>query len=162
MVFKYFWISFILVTIVNAYVMRYRSNKYIAESPELEAGYDKLLKGMIFYGNIPWVIIGIGIMTGLANSVIDFLNPRSMKPIVLIFHLSIIVLWGLSIRWLYFKKGAEFLEKHRGFIQVHGFGHRADVSASQIKSFFPIVLIGGIGGMIAMWFIEIPTSVIEM
>ncbi|AEA44886.1 hypothetical protein [Fluviicola taffensis] len=155
--FKYFWIAFIIITFVNAFIMRHRSKKYITEMPDLKDGYDKLFKGMIFYGNIPWVIMGFGIISGLSNNMFDYFNPKSMNSIVLVFHFSIIVLWVLSIRWIYFKSGAEFIENHPGFIQVQGFGNRNNISAKQIKLFYPLMLAVGIAGMIMMWIMDKPT-----
>ena len=120
-------------------------------------GYDKLVKGILFYGNIPWIIMGFGIISGLTTTIFDYFDPKSMNAIVLVFHLSIIVLWGLSTRWIYFKQGAEFLEKHPGLIQMKGFGNRSDVTVKQIKLFYPLMLAGGIFAMVMMWVTDIPT-----
>lgn len=155
--FKYFWVAFIIGTVVSAYTMRYRSKKYIDEAPELKLGYDKLFKGILIYGNVPWVIMGGGILAGITHGIFDYFNPKSLNPIVLLFHFSIIVLWILSVWWIYFNRGAEFIEKHPGFLQVHAFGSRTDVTAKQVKMFFPLALAGGIGGMIMMWVADIPS-----
>jgi len=101
--------------------------------------------------------MGFGIISGLANGMFDYFNPKSMNSIVLVFHFSIIVLWVLSIWWIYFKQGAEFIEKHPGFIQVQSFGKRSNVTAKQIKLFYPLMLAGGIAGMVMMWVMDIPT-----
>ncbi|UAY50940.1 hypothetical protein [Ferruginibacter albus] len=143
LIFKQTWIIFIMVTIANALTLKSKSKSYIAANPELEEGYEKLFKGIIFYGNIPWVIIGIGNLSGLTKSVFDFFAPRQMNPIVLIFHFSIVLLWTLSIKWIYFQNGAEFLERHPGLLKFQ--------TAKQIKLFFPLMLLGGIIAMIVMW-----------
>jgi hypothetical protein len=155
-IFKQVWIMFIAVTIANALILKYRSKKYIAENPDLEEGYKKLFKGVIIFGNIPWIIIAIGNLSGLTNSISDFFNPRAMNPIVLIFHASIIVLWILSVRWIYFKDGAAFLESHPGLIKKSSFTGNSNVTAKQIKIYFPLMLLGGIVGMIMMWVMKIP------
>ncbi|BDD01478.1 hypothetical protein [Persicobacter psychrovividus] len=80
-----------------------------------------------------------------------------MNPMVLIFHLSIIILWALSKRWIYFKKGAEFIETHPGLMQKSSFSGNTNVTAKQIKLLFPLMLLGGIAGMIMMWFMNFPT-----
>lgn len=67
-----------------------------------------------------------------------------MNPIVLLFHASIVAIWILSVRWIYFKDGAEFLERHPGLL-------RGNPTAKSIKIFFPFMLIGGIAGMVMMW-----------
>ncbi|MEO1048986.1 MAG: hypothetical protein AAFX87_00055 [Bacteroidota bacterium] len=155
---KYFWVLFIATTVINAFILRARSKKYTAEKPQLKEGYNKLFKGFIIYTNIPWVIMMIGDLTGSTQNVFEYLNPRSLNPVVLLFHLSLIILWFLLVRWIYFKRGAEFLEKHPGFIRVSGIRGRSDVTAKQIKFFLPIMILGGVFAMIMMWFSPIPST----
>ena len=147
---------FIAVTIANGLILKYRSKKYITQNPELENGYDKYIKGLLIYGNIPWVIIMIGNLSGITQNFFENFNPKAMNPMVLIFHFSIIVLWVLSVRWIYFKNGAEFIEKHPGLIQKSSFSGNTNVTAKQIKLFFPLMLLGGITGMIMMWIADFP------
>jgi hypothetical protein len=156
-IFKQAWIMFIAVTFANAFILKFRAKKYIDKNPDLRKGYEDLFKGIVLFGNIPWIVIAIGNLTGMTNSIFDFFNPRALNPIVLIFHASIIVLWLLSIRWIYFRNGAAFLERHPGFIEKHGFSGNSAVTAKEIKTFFPLMLLGGIVGMIMMWLIKIPT-----
>ena len=53
---------------------------------------------------------------------------------------------------IYFKDGAEFMEKHPGLIIKKGFSVDAEkVTAKQIKIFFGLGLIGGIFGMVILW-----------
>lgn len=154
--FKQAWIIFIAVTLVNAFVLKFRAKKYIAKNPALKKGYDDLFKGILLLGNIPWVIMAIGNLSGITNSVFDFFTPRAMNPIVLIFHAAIIVLWILSVRWIYFKGGAAFLENHPGLFRKSGFGGNTNLTAKQIKIYFPFMLLGGIVAMIMMWVISTP------
>lgn len=147
---KHIWILFITITIVNGLVLKYRSRGYIARDPELAPGYEKLFRGWIFYGNIPWIIIAIGNLTGLTNNIFEYFQPRQMNPAVLIFHLSTIILWILLVKWIYFEKGAEFLERHPGLFRKSGFSNK-DLSAGKIKFFLPLMLLGGVVSMIIMW-----------
>jgi hypothetical protein len=75
---------------------------------------------------------------------LEYFAPRQMNPIVLLFHATIIMIWILSIKWIYFQNGVEFLEKHPGIF-------RNDLKAKQLKWFFPLMLAGGIIAMIMMW-----------
>ena len=155
-IFKHTWIMFIAVTIANGLIFKSRSKKYIREKPELEEGYNKYIKGWMIYGNIPWIIMMIGNLSGLTQNTFEYFNLRAMNPIVLLFHLSIIVLWILVVRWVYFKKGAEFFENHPGLIQISSFKGNTNVTAKQVYLLVLIMLLGGIGGMIMMWFMNFP------
>ena len=135
-IFNYTWVMFIAVTIANGLVLKYRSKKYIAQNPDLKKGYDKYFKGWLFYGNIPWVIMMVGSLTGLTHSTFEYFSPRTLNPIVLIFHLSIIILWVLSVRWIYFKNGAEFIETHPGLMEKSSFRENKNVKAKQLKLLF--------------------------
>jgi hypothetical protein len=155
-VFKYAWILFVIVTCANALSYKYKSKKYIAENPDLKEGYDTIFKNFILYGNIPWLIIGMGCLTGSTSSLFDAFNPRALNPFVLAFHGSIVLIWILLVRFIYFKGGAEFLEKHPGLLRKNSFSGNPNVTAAQIKWFFPIALLGGIIGMAMMWSINFP------
>ena len=147
---------FIAVTVANGFILKYRSKKYIAQNPELNEGYKNYFKGWMFYGNIPWVIMMLGNLSGITQNTFEYFNPKAMNPMVLVFHFSIIVLWVLGIRWIYFKSGAEFIEAHPGLIQKSNFSGNSNVTAKQIKIFFPLMIFGGIAGMVLMWVMDIP------
>ncbi len=148
---------FIAVTVANGLIFKYRSKKYIARNPELKEGYDKFYKGIMIYGNIPWIIMMVGNITGITQNIFEYFSPRDMNPMVLIFHFSILVLWILGVRWIYFKNGAEFIEAHPGLVQRSSFNGPTDVTAKQIKLFFPLILLGSIVGMAMMWIVDIPS-----
>ncbi len=145
---KHFWVLFIVATVANGLIFKFRSRKYIKENPELKDGYDILFKGWIFYGNIPWVIMGIGVMTGMVESVFEFFDIGGLKPIVVLFYLSVVVLWILGSRWIYFRGGAEMLSKHPGFLTV-GFS-AVKISPFWVKALWTLMLVSGIFGFTMM------------
>lgn len=155
-IFNNFWIAFIIVTVANAFIFRFRSAKYIQVNPDLAPGYQLLFRGFLIYGNIPWVIMGIGNLTGATKSFLSYLHPSGLNPMVLAFHGSIIVLWVLSVRWIYFRRGAEMLASHPGFFNRGLLGE--DSTAKQIKWFFPVMLAGGILGLTMMWVMDFKGS----
>lgn len=137
--------------------MRKKTEKFIEESPDKESGYGIIFKSFLIYGSIPWFIIGIGNTLGLTESVFDYFQPSKMNPIVLLFHLSIVVIWILLIRFIFFKNGAKFLENHHGIIRVNSFGNVNDKpSENTIKLITIVGIIGGIIAMSMMWFVTIP------
>lgn len=157
-IFRYTWVMFIAVTIINGIILKTRSQKYITDNPDLKDGYDKLIKGWLIYGNIPWVIMAIGDLTGSTNGIWDYFHPKSMNPMVLIFHFSIIIIWILGSNWIYLKDGATFLTKHPGLIKFHGPGFSKDITSPvTIEIFWALGLAGGIAGMTMMWLMNIPT-----
>jgi hypothetical protein len=139
------WVLFILITVFNSFYLKARSQKIIAEKTDLQEGYDQLFKGYLTYLNIPWVVMGIGVLFGGVPGVFGFFNPRDGNIFVLAFHATVVILWILSIWWIYFKGGAEFLVKYPGVFNQ-------DIkSPILLKVLFAVMLIGGIFGMAFMW-----------
>jgi hypothetical protein len=155
---RHFWVMLIAVTTINGIIFKIRSQRYIADNSDLKDGYNKLIKGWLIYGNIPWVIMAIGDLTGITNGVWDYFPPKSMNPMVLGFHFSIVILWILGSNWIYRRGGADFLAKHPGLITFDGPGFKQDItSPNTIKIIWGLFLVSGIAGMIMMWLWNLPT-----
>ncbi len=146
-IFNYAWLLLILSTFLNAYIIKARSRKYIGTKPELKKGYDLFITGMMIYGNIPWLIMMLGSISGVTENIFMYFLPRTFNPIVLIFHCSIVLLWLLGIRWIYFKGGASFLEEHPGLLNT-------STTALKVKLIFPLLVLGGVVAMVLMWQID--------
>jgi hypothetical protein len=150
MIDKYFWIIVILVTSINGLIWWFKSKKYIAENPELEEGYKKLIKGFLFYGNIPWLFLGLFVLTGSIKTPFEILEPTNLNIGVILWHLSVFGILGLGTYWIFFNNGAVTLEKHPGLFQS-SFNRDGKISASAIKFFWILGLIGAVIGEIMMW-----------
>jgi hypothetical protein len=150
-IFNKVWIFLIIVSTANGFYWKYKSKKYIAENPELEQGYNNLIKGWFIFTNIPWLIIGIGLMTGLADSFFDFLNPRQLKPIVILFFLSILVLWIIGTIWLFLKKGAEKIVLHPGLFTPQTEKGNEKFEIMKIKLLWIVGIVGSAFGLYMMW-----------
>ncbi len=146
---------FIPVTAINAFLGENRPKKYSDETPELPEGYNNYFKGYLILGSIPWVLVGMGVLSGQADSIFDFFNPKSDKIFIQLFFGYIILTWLLGIWWIYFKKGAEFIEEHPGIIQRKTLRGKTDVTARQVKTFFPLMLLGGVVAIALMWNMDI-------
>jgi hypothetical protein len=148
---------FIIVTVINAELLKSRFQDYIDQNPELKAGYDKIFKRFLLYGNIPWVIMLIGNLTGITNGVFDYFNPRALNPMVLMFHFTIVTLYLAIFYWIFLNGGADFLSRHPGIIVLRGFGNNKNITSPVlIKLFFGLILLSGCGAMVVMWIIHIP------
>ncbi len=151
-IFKHCWILFIVVTTINGFIFRKQVQDNIASNPELKPGYDKLIRGWFIFANIPWVVMGLGIVLGYTNSAWDYFRPALMNPMVLAFHGSVIIIWLLGTYWIFFNNGAEFLVSHPGFVRYRYFGRTGDVSSTMsIKLLWLVGIAGGIMGMVMMW-----------
>jgi hypothetical protein len=145
LIFDNFWVLLILASVFNAFYLKVRSKKFIEKQPELQEGYDQLFKGELIYLNIPWMVAGIGMVFGGVPSFFSYFTPRDGNLFVWAFHVTIIILWVLTIWWIYFKDGAEFLVKYPGVFNQ-------DIkSPTLMKILFGVMLAGGIVAMIYMW-----------
>lgn len=147
---KVFWLIAIGVTCVNAYLLRSRARTEIARNPALAEGYEQLVKGYLISLNLPWLVMGLGIMVGGTRGVFEYFDPRSGNPYVIAFHVTVIVLLALKIFWIYLAGGAEFLVKYPGVMNVE------IKSPLVLKLLLALMLLGGIAAEIVMWSGRVP------
>lgn len=154
MLFEHFWLFFILSVFISVLYLKHRVQKYIAKNPELKKGYDRYLRGFLVFGNIPFVIMGIGQVSGMTKNTFEYSNPATTNPIILCFWVYLILIYILMGYKIYFKNGAEFIEQHPGLILVGG----ASITAIAVKLLFPVFALVGIGAVTMMWFLNIAVS----
>ena len=147
---KWLWILFIVVTFFNAGIYRFRAERHIRENPDLAEGYSILIRGLLIWGNIPWVVMGAGCIFGGVPSVFHFFRPGEGNPFVLAFFGSVFLLWVLGTYWLLFRGGADMLAKHPGMFNVQFKNPLA------IKGFWFLCLAGGIAGVAMMFTMDVP------
>ncbi len=149
---KWFWAVCIALTFLNAGVFWYRARRHISAAPELAEGYATIIRGFVIWGNIPWVVMGIGSVLGGVPSVFHFFRPRDGNPFVLAFFASVILIWILGTIWLLFRGGAEMLVNHSGLFNV------VIKSPNMLKLFWFLCLAGGIFAVIMMFTLDIPVG----
>lgn len=134
---RYFWLLAIIVTCVNGASWWRRAQPRIEARPELGEGYRRLLRGWLIYWNIPWVVMGIGIVFGGVDGVFSYFRP-SNSPYVIAWYVSFVILWILTAAWLFFMRGAEQLIEHPGIFNFSSQNPRA------VKATFLLAVAGGI------------------
>jgi hypothetical protein len=144
LIFEYFWVAFILTTAANAAIWWSRGKPYRERDASLTEGYRSLVRGFLFWGNVPWFVMGLGILVGSVPTIFHYFNPKSLNPFVLGWFGSIFVLWVLGTHWLFFRGGAEQLIRHPGLIQPQ------PKSPSAIKNLWLLGLAGGIFAIFMM------------
>jgi hypothetical protein len=147
---KWFWAVCIVLSFVNAAIMKFRARPYIQANPELADGYSKIINGMLVWGDIPWVILGIGCVTGKVPSVFYLFRPRDGNPYVTAFYASALLIWILGTNWIVFRGGAEMFVKHPGVLNFNVKSPR-----TMILLWF-LSVAGGIVGFLIVYFQNIP------
>src|SRR5574337_947937 len=137
-VFDHFWIVFIAITFINAFIQRSRISGIVAQKPELKPGYSKLIQGYLVYMNIPWLVMGAGNIFGHVP-LQQYLNLHSHNLFVLAFFVTLIVLLFFFCIWVFFRGGAAFLARHPGFIRFNFLGYTVN-STKAIKIFVVVLL----------------------
>jgi hypothetical protein len=147
---RHVWLLFVIATVANAFILKFRSRVHIREHPELAAGYRRYFRGVLFWSNLPWLVMGVGIELGGVRNVSSYFRPRDGNPFVLAWFAVVVTLWILGFYWLFMRRGAEFLIEHPGLWQ------RDVKSPAMIRVFYCLMVAGGIFGLWFMLFNDIP------
>jgi hypothetical protein len=148
---RHSWLLFIAVTCANGAAWWIRGKKEMALHPELAPGYRSLIRGWVVYGNIPWVVMGMGILFGGVPSAFDYLNPRN-GPFVVAWYVSVVALWVATAHWIFLRGGAEAMVRHPGLL------NQPAPQASAIKGVVALALLGGVVGMTLMILGYLPSA----
>jgi hypothetical protein len=138
------------MTCINVLYLKLHSRDQIRQRPELAIGYRQLIRGYLFWVNLPWIVMGVGLELGGLPSIFSYFRPRDGNPFVLAFFVIVFALWILGFWWLFFARGAEFLVEHPGVL--HGFSY----SPMFIRLSYCVAVVGGIAAVLFMWFSNIP------
>lgn len=118
LIFRHFWIALVVVSLVNGRTWWSRVQGRIRDDPQLEPGYRRLYRGYLVWTNLPWLAMGLCILSGKASSIVDFLRPSEGNPFVLAWWGLLGALLCLGTGWIVFAGGAETLERYPGFYMV--------------------------------------------
>ncbi|HXK22276.1 MAG TPA: hypothetical protein VMS55_06310 [Myxococcota bacterium] len=116
--FRHFWIAFVVTTVINGRHWWRRVQDRIRAQPELEPGYRRLYRGYMLWWNLPWLVMGFGVLTGRVSSMFDYLQPSAGNPFVLLWWGLMAALLALGTWWIFAGSGAELLERHPGVYMV--------------------------------------------
>jgi hypothetical protein len=149
---RWFWVLCLLMSFVNAASFWSRARRRFEARPELREGYVTLVKGFLTWGNLPWVVMGIGSTVGGIHSVFAFFRPRDGNPYVLAYFGSVFLVGVLGTYWIVFRGGAQMLIDHPGFFNIEMKSRR-----SVIAIWFA-GLLGTIVAAVWMFFGNFPAS----
>ncbi len=150
LVFRHAWLFFIAITCANGAIWWRRAQPRIAKNPALREGYQRLIKSWLIYGNLPWLVMGAGILSGAVPSPLHYLNPRN-GAFVIAFWATVVALWIASFHWLFFRQGAETLLEHPGLFNFPARLSRPWV----VKVYLLLCLAGGVICLLVVIFSDI-------
>ena len=149
LIFKHLWLFLIIVTLMNTAIVSILARKSLKSRPELAESHRKCIRFFAIYHNIPWIVMGIGVMSGGAPTSFHFFRPRDGNPYVLAFHGAFITVWLLSVIWIYSMNGAEVIAKHSELLQK-------PLTPLQVKLRLAPFKVAGVWAMIMSWTLEVP------
>jgi hypothetical protein len=116
-VFRHAWVLLILAQCANGAIWWRRAQPRIAQDPALREGYRRLIRAWLIYGNLPWLVMVAGILSGAVPSPWHYFNPRN-GPFVIAFYATVVALWIATFNWMFFHRGAEALVEHTGLLNL--------------------------------------------
>jgi hypothetical protein len=147
---RHAWVVFIVVTVFNALAFKFRSQANIQRRPDLAVGYNQVFKGILLWGNLPWIVMGIGILFGGVQSIFSYFRPRDGNPFVLAWFGVVVGLWIVGFYWVFARRGAEFLIEHPGLLS------NCPKSPAMVRLLYCFMVGGGIVGLIVLFVADIP------
>lgn len=149
-IFRYFWALMIAMTWANAYSLWMSSRADRKSHPDRQESYQSLIRGFGFWGSVPWVVMGMGILTGQADSILDYMNPSGRPWLVHAWFGSIGLLWVLGTNWLFRLDGAQTIRRHPGLV-----GGQA-LSPALLKLMWAFSIVSGLIAMGFAYFVGAP------
>ena len=147
--FRHVWLLPIAVTCANGAVWWRRGKEEMVRHPELEEGYRSLVRGWLVFGNIPWVVMGAGILFGGVPRAFTYLSPGG-GPYVMAWYATVVAVWIATAYWVFLRGGAEALIRHPGLLRL------PVEEPWAVKAFVGLALIGGVAGLASMIFGDAP------
>lgn len=115
--FQWFWAIAIAMNVFNLMIMWLRTGKYRREDPERTPGYIHLCFHFMLWMSLPWLVMGIGCLSGSTSGLLDYILPQN-NPYVYAFFASILLEILLMVWWVFCRNGADFLIRHPGFFNI--------------------------------------------
>lgn len=146
-IFQYSWIVILVGHVFQTYMFAQKCKPFDTESERIS---EKVMKAYGGIGSIPWIIMGFGLVSGNANSFLEYLMPPTDNWAVVTFHASIWLIWAVLFHWVFFANGAEFIAKYK-LITIRLFFEQRETTPKSVKLFTALAICGGIFGEYLIW-----------
>ena len=145
---KYFWV-------IGAFVMLFN----LRASPQLR---EDLMRDPVFAWEhrrlkqrytllllLPWIIMGLGIMSGGVHSVWSYLRPQDLDAWVLGLHAYNLLLAAACLVWAVWFRGARTIAKHHLF-EAYFFGKPVTITEQRARLFALLMFVGYIVSIVSL------------
>ncbi|MEZ5954560.1 MAG: hypothetical protein R3C13_09685 [Hyphomonas sp.] len=119
LLFKYFWALLIIGQAGNGAIWWDSTAPQRKKNPELVKDHIRII--WIWYvcaGSIPWLLLGLGVLSGELTIVHDVFFLIPITPFKLAFYVSIEALTLAYIYYVFFRSGAEELSRTPGMLRM--------------------------------------------
>lgn len=152
---RHFWIAFVAVTCVNGAYYWWVARGQIRQHPERADGYRRLILGYLVAMNLPWLVMGFGILVGGVPTTFHFFSPRN-GPFVLLWFATITAEWIAAVYWTFFRRGGEMLVSHPGLFAKEG----SAAEPGQFRAYAVMGLAGSIAAFLVMSAVDMPIEAV--
>jgi hypothetical protein len=109
---SYSWIIVILVIGINLLFIKGKANNYLFDKPEVKVRANSLYFNIFIFTSIPFLIEGLGIILGFNRYAFDYLLINHINIFIVLWLISVIIIWIKGTHWIFKKNGAKFLAEH--------------------------------------------------
>jgi hypothetical protein len=147
-VFRHGWLLLSVVTSVNVLWWAARAAHGAERERPLARRNPILTASCLALGNLPWVIMGIGVETGRVPTVMHFMNPRHGAFVLAFWGVMVLLLFALAY-WVLLGTGVETL------VREIGVARSAEVAPKTVKTVVCLVLLAGVVALLSLWAIDL-------
>jgi hypothetical protein len=139
------WLLLVVVTCICAVPLMLQSRPLPLTHPTMPAGYRSLMAPWLILGNVPWLIMAIGLETGRVPSLVHYFRQPD-APATVAFQSSIVGIWLILAWWIFLANGAEELARYPCLPVLRAHGVR------QIRVLAGLVLLSaGVATIVAIF-----------
>ncbi|HEX4912159.1 MAG TPA: hypothetical protein VFV64_15475 [Permianibacter sp.] len=130
---QYFWIFCLFFCFVSYVLARRRLLKHSSlNGLNVEHGL-QIIKWFWLANMLPWMVMGLGLLSGSGLSVWDYFRPQDGNPLVVGWFASLFLLTVVFAIWVLFMGGAKDIYQYQLFTSPRVFSRETPVSENMIK-----------------------------
>jgi hypothetical protein len=132
---RYFWLICLAISGYQYYMLdRGAEPEMQAQRPDRDAEATRYKRLFIGASTLPWLVMGVGQLTGSTSSVWEYFRPQDMNPFVLAFVGSVFLLSTGLLYWVFSMEGSRKAVELQ-LMQAHGLFGSKPLTERQVKLF---------------------------